>query len=151
MQYVVSSHKTCKIYWVTFYFFYLLFKNWVFYLFIYLFIYLFVFLGPHPRHVSSQARGRVGAAAAGLHHSHSHVGSELLLWFTPQFARDWTGVLRDTSQVHYHWATTGTPLSHIFLLFDFSILFFYFLFLPESHFILLSFLGRTHCIWRFPG
>ena len=24
-------------------------------------------------------------------------------------ARDWTHTLMDTSQVHYHWATTGTP------------------------------------------
>ena len=32
----------------------------------------------------SQARGRVGAIAAGLHHSHSNAGSELHLWPTPQ-------------------------------------------------------------------
>ena len=33
---------------------------------------------------SSQARGPMLAAAAGLRHSHSHVRSELLLWPTPQ-------------------------------------------------------------------
>ena len=33
---------------------------------------------------SSQARGRIGAAAAGLHHSHSNAGSELSLRSTPQ-------------------------------------------------------------------
>ena len=32
----------------------------------------------------SQARGRIGAAAAGLHHSHSNLGSELCLRLTPQ-------------------------------------------------------------------
>ena len=32
----------------------------------------------------SQARGRIGAAAAGLHHSHSSSGSELGLRPTPQ-------------------------------------------------------------------
>ena len=32
----------------------------------------------------SQARDRIGAAAAGLHHSHSHAGSELHLQPTPQ-------------------------------------------------------------------
>ena len=32
----------------------------------------------------SQARGLIGAAAAGLHHSHSNVGSELRLRPTPQ-------------------------------------------------------------------
>ena len=32
----------------------------------------------------SQARGRIGAAATGLHHSHSNVVSELHLRPTPQ-------------------------------------------------------------------
>ena len=32
----------------------------------------------------SQARGRIGAASAGLHHSHSNVGSELCLRPIPQ-------------------------------------------------------------------
>ena len=29
-------------------------------------------------------------------------------------ARDWTGVLMDTTQVHYHWATIGTLKNNIF-------------------------------------
>ena len=33
---------------------------------------------------SSQDRGQIGATAAGLHHSHSHAGSEQHLWPTPQ-------------------------------------------------------------------
>ena len=33
---------------------------------------------------STQARGRIGAAAAGLHQNHSNVGSELHLRPTPQ-------------------------------------------------------------------
>ena len=32
----------------------------------------------------SQARGPIGAAAAGLHHSHSHAGSALRLATSPQ-------------------------------------------------------------------
>ena len=32
----------------------------------------------------SQARGRIGTTAAGLHHSHSNTGSEPRLWPTPQ-------------------------------------------------------------------
>ena len=32
----------------------------------------------------SQARGQMGAAATGLHHSHSNAGSELHLQPTPQ-------------------------------------------------------------------
>ena len=58
----------------------------------------------------SQARGQVGAVAAGLHHSHSSTGSEPCLWPTPQLwqrqilnpmskARDQTHVLMDASQV----------------------------------------------------
>ena len=34
---------------------------------------------------SSQARGRIGAIAVGLHHSHSNVGSDPHLQPTPQF------------------------------------------------------------------
>ena len=59
---------------------------------------------------TSQARGRSGAAAAGLCRSHSKVGSEVPLQPTPQLmecqilnpmseARDRAFVLRDTSQV----------------------------------------------------
>ena len=35
-------------------------------------------------HGSSQARGHIGATAAGLHHSHCNTGSELCLQPTPQ-------------------------------------------------------------------
>ena len=35
-------------------------------------------------HGGSQAKGRIGAAAAGLHHSHSNMGSEMSLRPTPQ-------------------------------------------------------------------
>ena len=66
------------------------------------YFFLFFFLGPHPAaYGGSQARGPVGATAAGLHHSHSNVRSELRLWPAPQLrkhrifnplskARDWT-------------------------------------------------------------
>ena len=44
-----------------------------------------VFLGLHPQHKEgSQARGQMGATAAGLCHSHSNSGSELCLWPTSQ-------------------------------------------------------------------
>ena len=66
---------------------------------------------------SSQARGRIGASAASLCHSHSNVGSEPHLQPIPQAqilnplseARNQTCVLTDASRVHYRWATTGTP------------------------------------------
>jgi len=38
----------------------------------------------HTAYRGSQARGLIGAVAAGLHHSHSNVGSELSLRPTPQ-------------------------------------------------------------------
>ena len=69
-------------------------------------------------YASSQARGGIGAVAAGLHHSHSNRGSETRLGPTPQQrqilnplgeVRDWTHVLMDTSRVCYHWAAMGTP------------------------------------------
>ena len=37
----------------------------------------------------SQARGRIGAAAAGLHHSHSNTGSEQSLRPTPLLTDTW--------------------------------------------------------------
>ena len=56
----------------------------------------------------SQARGRMGAVAASLHHSHSNVGSESDLYHSSRQcqilnplskARDQTCLLTDTSQV----------------------------------------------------
>uniref|UniRef100_A0A4X1UWI1 Exocyst complex component 7 n=1 Tax=Sus scrofa TaxID=9823 RepID=A0A4X1UWI1_PIG len=51
-------------------------------------IYLFIFwsfrAAPVAAHGGSQARGQIGAATAGLHHSHSHAGSEPHLGPTPQ-------------------------------------------------------------------
>ena len=61
---------------------------------------------------ASQARGGIGAVAAGLHHSHSNARSELHLQPIPQLtttldpnplseARDQTSVLMDTGQIHF--------------------------------------------------
>ena len=72
---------------------------------------------------SSQVRGWIRATDAGLHHSHSNVGSEPHLWLhhsTQQHSilnplskvSDWTHILMETSWVHYCWAMTGTP-SHV--------------------------------------
>ena len=56
----------------------------VFYLFIYVFIYLLLFRATPTAHGGLQARGGISAAAAGLYHSHSTLGSELHLWPTSQ-------------------------------------------------------------------
>ena len=54
-----------------------------FHLFISFFIFIFSRAAP-VAYGGSQARGPIGATAAGLHHSHSHAGSELRLRPTPQ-------------------------------------------------------------------
>ena len=69
------------------------------------------FRAPPAAHGSSQARGRIGALAAGLHHSHSngdesrvrdlHHSSRQRRVLNPRSeARDRTHVLMDTSRVH---------------------------------------------------
>ena len=53
-----------------------------------------LFLGLHLAvYASSQARGQIGASAAGLRHSHSNAGSEPRLWATPHTAHGNTGSL----------------------------------------------------------
>ena len=75
---------------------------------------------PPAAYVSSQARGRIGAAAASLHHSHSNLGSkphqqpthssrQCQILNPLSEAGDQTCILMDTSQVHDHWATMRTP------------------------------------------
>ena len=72
----------------------------------------------------SQTRGRIGAVAAGLHHSQSNTylscicnlhHSSLQCWILNplRVPRDWTCVLMNTSQVCFHWAMTGTPSSFL--------------------------------------
>ena len=87
---------------------------------------MFVFLGPHfTAQGNSQARGRIGAAAAGLHHSHSNTRSEPHLQSTPQLrprripnprikARDRTCILMDVNQV------TAEPREFLFLSFSYD-------------------------------
>ena len=47
-------------------------------------IFFLLFRAACAAYRSSQARGRIQAAAAGLHHSHSNARSKLCLWPTPQ-------------------------------------------------------------------
>ena len=67
----------------------------------------------------SQAKGQIGAVAAGLYHNHSNARPEPSLWPTPQLtampifnplieARDWTCILMDASQIRFHYTTTDT-------------------------------------------
>ena len=82
----------------------------------------FVLWGPHPpAQGRSQARGWMGAVAAGLHHRSSKAGYRPPLRTTHHSpwprqslnllseGRDGTRVLLDTRPIHFHWAMTGTP------------------------------------------
>ena len=87
----------------------------------------------------SQARGLIGAVAAGLHHSHSHAGSELRLRPTPQRtavseARDRTLVLMDTSQGLNLLSYNGNSLLFIFII----LFYFYFSTYSDSKLLFLD-------------
>ena len=70
-----------------------------------------VFLGMHPvAYGGSQARGGIGAVAAGLHHS----SRQCLIPNPKSEARDQTCILMDASQIRFCRAMTGT-LGNIFL------------------------------------
>ena len=75
---------------------------------------------------SSQARGQIRATAISLCQN-----SQQCLILNPlSRAKDQTCVLMDSSWVHYHWATTGTPILVFFFLsffFFLSILFYFIL------------------------
>ena len=69
----------------------------------------------------SQARGPIGAAAARLCHSHTatqdpsrvckvhHSSQQCQILNSLSGTRAWTCILKDSSLVHYCWASTGTP------------------------------------------
>ena len=57
-------------------------QGWIYFLLSFLFF--FLFMDTPAAYGSSQAKGQIGAAAAGLRHSHSHTGSEPRLRPTPQ-------------------------------------------------------------------
>ena len=84
---------------------------------------------------SSQARSWTGDVAAGLHHSHSNVGSEPCLWPTPQLmqrripnllseARDRTCILMDTSRFCFYCAKTRTSVGTFWISEQFNSLLF---------------------------
>ena len=60
---------------------------------------------------TSQARGRIGAAVTGLHHSHSNVGS-LTHWARPGIEPTSSWIL---VRFLNHWAVKGTPVNSIYI------------------------------------
>ena len=79
-----------------------------FFVFLFIVFKFFGFLGPLLAYGSSQARGRFGAAAAGLRHSQSNTGSEPHLWLTPQLVATLT-----------HWARPGIASASSWILVGF--------------------------------
>ena len=98
----------------------------LFLLILFLFIYLcLLFRAILVIYGGSQARGQIGATAAGLRHSHSNAGPEPRLQPTPHSwqswilnplskARDRTRNIMDPSQICFRCTTTGTPVSSHF-------------------------------------
>ena len=85
-----------------------------------LFFFFFCFFRATPVvYGGSQARGRIGATAAGLTHRETrglshvcdlyHRSRQRWIHDPLSKARDRTCILIDTSRIHFHCATTGTP------------------------------------------
>ena len=82
----------------------------------FLFFFFNLFKAAPTAYGGSQARGWIRAEAAGLHHSHSNARSEPRLqpiyhssrqrWILNPLSntRDQICILKDASQIHYHWA-----------------------------------------------
>ena len=86
-------------------------RAFFFVLFLFLFFFCFCFFIATPvAYGVSQARGLIGATAAGLHQSHRNAGSEPHLQPTPQLmARDGTHNLMVPSWIRFRCTMTGTP------------------------------------------
>ena len=113
-----------------------------------MFVFVFCFLGPHPWHMEVPRLGvkselllptySTATAMSDLSGTHTVAHSNSRLVPDPMSeARDQTCILMDTSPIHFHCATMGTPSFFSF---------FFFVLLSFCHF-----LGRFCDTWRFPG
>ena len=59
-------------------------RNIYIYIYIYIYIFICIFRATYVAYGSSQAKGQIGAVAAGLHQSHGNAGSKPHLWPTLQ-------------------------------------------------------------------
>ena len=66
-----------------------------------------VFLEPHLRHMDIPRQHQIWAMSATYTTAHGNTRS-LIHWWK---ARDWTCILMDGSQIHFHWAMARTPES----------------------------------------
>ena len=120
----------------------------------------FFFRATPAAYGSSQARGRIRATAAGLHiatatgdPSHNldlhHSSPQHWILNPLSKARDRTHILLDTSWIHFHCATMGTPPLYFCYVFFHCFLFFLFLPLltsspPTPSFLFLFFFFQPH-------
>ena len=74
-----------------------------------LFVCFLLFKAAPVAYGGSQDRGRIGAIAAGLCHSHSNEGLEPCLQPIPQLTAVPDPQPTDTSQICFHCAAVGTP------------------------------------------
>ena len=87
-----------------------------FFSYFYFYFLFFVFLGPHPWHMDVPKLYLLACATATAtpHPSHvfnlHHHSWQQRLLNPLSKARDRTCILMDTSQIHFRWATMGTPL-----------------------------------------
>ena len=81
------------------------------------FFFFLLFRATPAAYESSQARGRIRAVAASLHHSHSNRGSKPSLWPTHSSRQCWIpdplSEARDQIHICFCCATMGTPCSPI--------------------------------------
>ena len=132
---------------------------YIFHIFFHFLFYSFFFFGPYPRHMEvPRLGGRIGAEAAGLHHSHSNLRSEPCLQPTPQLmATEWG----QGSNLHPHCSWLGlltpesqgnSPISSISICLSVVCV------LAVVNNAAMAWCmclfwegGCTHGIWRFPG
>ena len=83
--------------------------------------FFFLFRATPPAYGSSQARGRVGAAAASLLHSHSNLDPSCICYVhhsntgsLTHWVRDGTYILMDTSWIHNPLSHNGKSPKHFF-------------------------------------
>ena len=91
-----------------------------------MYIYIFLFRATPVAHGVSQARGRIGAGAASLHHSHNNSGSEPCLGTIPQLPTMPDAQPTEQGQgsnlqphgsgrIHFRCSMTGTPYIKILM------------------------------------
>ena len=120
----------------------------------------------HPQEVSvayggSQTRGRIGALAAGLHHSYSNTGPEPPLWLIPQLSAssdlqptERPGIKLGSSWILLRFITAEPGRTPVVFSYKWKFMFFLFDFYPKVSLLDLStciFYILVVCVTSFPN